>query len=81
MADKMDLLRKLDAYAFAAYEWNLYLDTHPEDTDAIAMFHKMAGRARELKEEYENNFGPITAEGSQNMDFWDWISDPWPWDK
>ena len=41
MNERTMLLRKLDAYAFAAYDWNLYLDTHPDDKDAIAMFHKM----------------------------------------
>lgn len=81
MADRTELLRQLDAFAFAALEWNLYLDTHPNDTDAIEMFHRMARRARELKEEYESNFGPITADGSRNKEMWDWIDNPWPWDK
>ena len=42
MSEREQLLKKLSAYAFAAYDWNLYLDTHPNDTDAIAMFRKMA---------------------------------------
>ena len=80
MADRMNLLRQVSAYAFAAYDWNLYLDTHPDDKDGIAMFHKMSTRARELKDEFESNFGPLTAENSQNMEVWDWMDNPWPWD-
>lgn len=81
MSEKMELLRKIDAYSFAAYEWRLYLDTHPMDTDAIAMFHKMANAAKEYKEKFESTYGPLTAEGSRNMECWDWICEPWPWDR
>ena len=81
MNERATLLRKLDAYAFAAFDWNLYLDTHPDDKDAIAMFHKMHKKATELKMEYESKYGPLTASSSDNPDFWDWISSPWPWEK
>ncbi len=81
MNERAALLKKLNAYAFAAYDWNLYLDTHPQDTDAIAMFHKMTNRANALKEEFESKYGPLTAMASQNMERWDWLDDPWPWEK
>ena len=81
MSERAALLRKLNAYAFAAYDWNLYLDTHPDDTDAIAMFHKMANKANMLKQEFEAKFGPLTAEASQDMERWNWLDDPWPCEK
>lgn len=81
MGERAELMRKLNAYAFAAYDWNLYLDTHPNDTEAIAMFHKMANKANMLKQEYEAKFGPLTAEASQDMERWNWLDDPWPWEK
>lgn len=81
MSERMTLLNKLNAYAFAAYDWNLYLDTHPDDKDAIMMFHKMAGKARELRQEFEEKYGPLTAEASTNMQYWNWLDDPWPWEK
>ena len=36
MNNKNALLNKINAYCFAAYDWNLYLDTHPGDVQAIA---------------------------------------------
>ena len=57
MSERSELYRKLNAYAFAAYDWNLYLDTHPEDKDAIAMFHKMADKAKESQSIKESNKG------------------------
>lgn len=80
MDDRSKMLKKLSAYAFAAYDWNLYLDTHPEDTQAIAMFKKMTDKAKELKREFSEKYGPLTAAESNNSDFWEWIEDPWPWD-
>lgn len=80
MNDREKLLKKLNGYAFAAYDWNLYLDTHPDDKDAIAMFKKMSNRAKELYAEFQEKFGPLTADASNNSDFWDWIDNPWPWD-
>lgn len=81
MNEREELLNKLNAYAFAAYDWNLYLDTHPEDKEAIAMFHRMSEKARELKTEFEARFGPLTAEASVNTEYWNWLDDPWPWEK
>lgn len=81
MSERAELYRKLNAYAFAAYDWNLYLDTHPEDKDAIAMFHKMADKAKVLKTEYEDKYGPLTAEASKDMERWNWLDNPWPWEK
>lgn len=80
MSEREQLLKKLSAYAFAAYDWNLYLDTHPDDKDAIAMFRKMADKADELKGEYISKFGPLRAVESQDADQWEWINGPWPWD-
>lgn len=81
MSERASLLKKLNAYAFAATDWNLYLDTHPDDTEAIAMFHRMADKAKQLKQEYEAKFGPITPEASRDMKHWNWIDNPWPWEK
>ena len=80
MDERMELLKKYNAYAFAAYDWNLYLDTHPNDKDAIAMFKKMVDKAKELRSEYQAKYGPLTAEASTDSERWNWIDKPWPWD-
>jgi len=80
MDERMELLKKYNAYAFAAYDWNLYLDTHPNDKDAIAMFKKMVERAKELRSEYQAKYGPLTAEAANDSERWNWIDNPWPWD-
>ena len=81
MSERAALLNKLNAYSFAAYDWNLYLDTHPNDKDAIAMFRKRTDKANELRKEYEANYGPLTAAASKDMERWNWLDEPWPWEK
>lgn len=81
MTEREALMKKLQAYAFAAYEWNLYLDTHPYDKDAIAAFHRMADQADVYRKEYEEKYAPIRAVDSKDMNYWNWIDEPWPWDK
>lgn len=81
MSEREILLKKLSAYAFAAYDWNLYLDTHPEDSGAIEMFRKMTDKAKALCKEFEEKYGPLTAENTPSGEAWSWINNPWPWDE
>ena len=80
MNEREALMRKIQEYGFAAYDWNLYLDTHPYDKNAIAMYHKMSKKARECMDMYNSKFGPLYAHESKDMIFWNWIDMPWPWD-
>lgn len=75
--DKCKLLREISAVSFAAWELHLYLDTHPCDEKAIEMHKKYSERAMELKEEYEEYFGPLTHKAGSGLV---WIKDPWPWE-
>lgn len=80
MNEREALLKQIQEYGFAAYDWNLYLDTHPCDKNAIYMYHKMAQKAREYMDLYNTKFGPLYAHESKDMNFWNWIDTPWPWD-
>ena len=75
--DKCKLLREISAVSFAAWELHLYLDTHPCDEKAIEMHKKYSERAIELKNEYEECYGPLTHKSGSGCV---WIKDPWPWE-
>lgn len=81
MTEREKLLKQIMAYTFAAIEWNLYLDTHPYDKDGIAMFKKMSDKVKELRKEFAEKYEPLTTGEVQSPDFWEWIEEPWPWDK
>ncbi len=81
MINQKQLMRQIMEQDFKKYELTLYLDTHPYDKRALELFHKTNAKARELREIYEANFGPITISGVQPCDSWTWIENPWPWEK
>ena len=63
MNERDSLMKQIMAFSFAAYDWNLYLDTHPCDKFAIKMFQSMTEKANSLKNEYiekYKNIDPIT---------------------
>lgn len=80
MNDKCKLLECLSAAEFAAWEIRLFLDTHPDDKQALAAGNEYSGRADVLRREYEKRYGALTADLGGCEDNWTWISDPWPWD-
>lgn len=75
--NKCKIMRELSAVNFAAWELHLYLDTHPCDEKALEMHRKYSERAKELKEEYEECFGPLTHDSSSGLA---WIKNPCPWE-
>lgn len=79
MTERERLLRRLAAYDFAIVEYNLYLDTHPNDTAVKHKFQESIEKSDALRQDFEQKYGPLTiTEDSQNRI--DWIKSPWPWD-
>ena len=74
------LMRKIMEIDFALNEMVLFLDTHPNDKKALALYHKYADKSRELKAVYNENFGPLTPADNLSEDCWDWVHGPWPWE-
>lgn len=75
-----NLLRAIQMYDFYLYELNLYLDTHPNDSQALALFKKYTMLKNAAYETYIEKYGPITADQSSDDKF-NWVDDPWPWER
>jgi spore coat protein JB len=74
------LLHDLMAVDFVLLELNLYLDTHPNDAQAVRQFNEFAVRRKQLVEQYEKQFGPLMNFGhSLSPQPWAWNNGPWPW--
>lgn len=76
-----ELLWQLTAEQFAAFDTQLYLDTHPADREALKMFNQYQTNYARYKREYESRFGPLSADSVTESGTWDWICDPWPWER
>lgn len=71
---------ELQALHFVVAELGLYLDTHPDDKEAFALFREYSKLAKEGKQRYEAECGPLTQMGAAQKDRYEWLDSPWPWE-
>lgn len=81
MNEKTMLMKRIRQYDFALKELNLYLDTHPACRRGLELFRRYKGMREEAVNEYVRRFGPIEPEQSIAEQSWDWVNDPWPWER
>ncbi len=74
-----ELLKAITAMDFYAVDMALYLNTHPDDSEALARYNAVVGEANTLRSQYENQFGPMYSFRSTSPSPWQWMNDPWPW--
>ena len=76
---RCELLHAIQVADFAVVEANLFLDSHPRDTDALQYFDKYAKLLTELKEQYAEIYGPLEVCQYKGWDRWKWADEPFPW--
>ncbi|GGJ60009.1 spore coat protein JB [Anoxybacillus voinovskiensis] len=75
-----ELLEQLQMVDFALVDLTLYLDTHPNDYQAIQQFNQLAQQRKQLKKQYETTYGPLQQYGNSYSNYpWNWDDTPWPW--
>lgn len=72
-------LGELMALNFVVDELKLYLDTHPNDTEAFASLKSFIALTKEAHERYVARFGPIDTMDLLQSESYDWLREPWPW--
>lgn len=74
------LLHELQAVDFVLVELNLYLDTHPDDRNAIEQYNHFAQKKQMLKQQFDQKFGPLQGFGNSYTKYpFGWKEAPWPW--
>ena len=73
------LFEAIRAISFVMDELRLFLDTHPNDREALALFIDNMERRNGLIVEYTNAYGPIDSYYINNDGTWSWINEPMPW--
>ena len=77
---RQQLMKQVMLYGFACVDASLYLDTHPDDAEALAYFKEHDRIYREAVEEYSRNYGPLTLSHAHHCgSYWNWVNQPWPW--
>ncbi|MBZ5749095.1 MULTISPECIES: spore coat protein CotJB [Metabacillus] len=74
------LLLEIQEVDFVLVELTLYLDTHPNDLQALQQFNQFTLKSKQLKQSFEAKFGMLQQFGGSFADAnWSWGTAPWPW--
>lgn len=79
--EALNLLKQIQQTNFAAYDMLLYLDTHADDIKAFKMYKSLIQKRNTQMEQYENKFGPLSQSAAAMQDTFNWLDNPWPWEK
>lgn len=79
--NREQLLREVMAADFYVIDLNLFLDTHPNDQRAVHLRNCGVQRSKMLRDQFERLYGPLNAQLSYSSCPWQWIEEPWPWQK
>ena len=79
--DRDELLKSLSELDFIAVDLALFLNTHPENKEAIQTYNQVITAADTIRMKYEDAFGPLCSFRSyaSNTNHWEWNDNPWPW--
>lgn len=74
-----ELLEQLQIYDFALQEAALFLNSHPEDANALNYYHIVQDASKQLRNQYQAQYGPFSnRENDENK--WMYINGKWPWE-
>ncbi len=71
---------ELQTICFAIQELALYLDTHPDDEEALQLYRAYQKLHHQKSMEYAENCGPMTHHSPVDSKQYTWLNDPWPWE-
>ncbi len=79
--NKIELLHAISCVSFAMDDLRLFLDTHPDNKEAIAYFNEMQHKRQHLLQDYTEQFGGLTSYcPNENACAWMWNDCPMPWE-
>ena len=79
---KCQLIDIINQLEFATTGLNLFLDTHPNDEEALKTFTMLAAALKSYKHDFIQKYGPLYATDSTDETPFDWVSGKfkWPWE-
>ena len=74
-------LNELQALEFVIQELGLYLDTHPNDQEAFSLFQKYVELEKTARKNFVSSNGPLFQRDAAQSDQYNWLQEPWPWNR
>lgn len=80
-AEQKKLKRYIDLVSFAALDCAMFLDTHPENKEALEYFEYYKNAREQAIKEYSSRFSPLNLDTvPKDTEFWALANKPWPWE-
>lgn len=78
---RQEMLHHINVISFAVDDIKLFLNTHPDNQEALNYYQEYSRLRNEALKKYAEEFGPLTVDYAMRSDSytWNWINDPWPW--
>ena len=80
MNEQKKLLSRIATCDFILTETALFLDTHPDCSEALDFYRKHLEMRKKAAEEYTEKFGMLRHEDYIDQNKWQWTEGPWPWE-
>ena len=78
--NQQQLLRYIQQINLALLDVVLFLDTHPNDRNALNYYEKCKVARMEATALYAEKFGPLQIDNVNTSDGFSWVDSPWPWE-
>ncbi|MBR1743567.1 MAG: spore coat protein CotJB [Lachnospiraceae bacterium] len=82
--NREEMMSRLSEISFALNDLTLYLDTHPDCQNGLALYHKLMKERLELLADFARNFYPVTQAsaitGECDENIYGWGEGPAPWE-
>ena len=77
-----EMMKKIQELDFSIVDLNLFLDTHPNCSEALDLFTKLSATSKSLKNDYQAKYGPLYVTKSKNSTPFEWVNAcyKWPWE-
>ena len=80
MNQKEQLLKGIGIVSFVVVELGLYLDTHPNDRNALEYFNHYSRIRNQMTREFSMKYYPLTMDMAEGGRDWRWGAAPLPWE-
>ena len=80
MTEKRRMLMDISVLDFTTTDLREYLDTHPDDVDAMNYFNHYNMEREKALNLYASQYTPLVLSNTEACNHWNWVTDPWPWE-
>lgn len=74
------MLRRVQRLGFMTDDLRLFLNTHPDSSEALCTLRRYLEMENAARKAYEQAYGPLTLEAVSERCQYDWADSPWPWE-